>query len=233
MRKLILTLACVFLLTACQHETTKPTPTSEGDALITKEYIDEHIDNFYLDLSNLGLTKVPNFAEIATAVQKEDIIYLNLSNNEITEISEDLLVLVNLKELKLDNNKITKLENIQDVKLLNRIEAYKNQIEEVDIKNLPGLVELDLAYNNLSSEDIASLNQLTSVESLQLQHNNLESIKGVEVLENLKTLKIESNQISDVSVLEQLENLENVTVGNNPLPETEIEKWKEFNQVNK
>lgn len=234
MRKLLLTLSLLFLLTGCNTAVVQnPPQTSSGDTLITKEYIDENIYNFYLDLSHLGLTKIPNFSEIATAAQKEDIIYLNLSNNQITEISDDLLALPNLKEIKIDNNQITKLENIHDIPLLNTIDAYKNLITDVDLKNLPALTNLDLSYNKLESKNIAQITPLTSLESLQVQHNNIESIEGIDALNNLKTLKIESNQISDVSILKNMPNLTSVTLGNNPLPEETQAEWKAFNAANK
>ncbi len=234
MRKLILTFLVLLTLTACTKQVVTPsTPNSEGDNLITKEYIDENIYNFNLDLSDLGLTKVPDFSEIATAVQKEDILYLNLSNNQITEISDDLLALPNLKELKIDNNQIKKLENIENIAMLRSIEAYKNQIEEIDLGNLPALTQLDLAYNNLESDDLTQISLLTSLEYLQIQHNQINSIAGIDALENLKKLRIESNQIKNVAVLANLENLTEVTMGNNPLPESELNKWKEFNQANK
>lgn len=233
MRKLLLTLAFLFLFTGCNTSTVQPTPSGEGDALITKEYIDENIYNFYLDLSNLGLTKIPDFSEIATAVQKEDILYLNLSNNQIAEISDDLLVLTNLKELKLDNNQITKLENIQDILMLSKIDAYKNQISEIDLGSLPGLSSLDLSYNNLESDDLAQISKISSLESLQVQHNQIDSLDGIDALKNLKTLKAESNQIKDTAILEKMENLETVTLGYNPLSEKVIQQWQDFNEENK
>jgi len=235
MRKLLLTLVGILCLTACT-QTTAPTTEvqfSSGDLLITKEYIDENIDNFYLDFSGMGLTHIPDFSEIITEVQRENILYLNLSNNQITEISDDLLALPNLKELKLDNNQIKKLENIADIALLNRLEVYKNQIEEIDLGDLPTLVVLDLSYNNLDTEDFQSLIHLTALQNLQLQHNQITSIDGIQALGNLKELKLEYNQISEVSILDQLENLASVTLAKNALPEEVVEKWKKFNEENK
>lgn len=234
MRKTIVTFACLFLLTAC-IQTNQPNnnPSPTGDALITKEYIDENIYNFYLDLSNLGLTKIPDFSEIATAVQKEDIIYLNLGKNNITEISDDLLALPNLKEVKLDNNQIKKLENIHGISMLKTLELFKNQIEEIELENLPTLTNLDLSHNKLEADDLTAIAKINSLETLQLQHNQIDSIENLKTLENLTSLKIESNQLKDVSVLNQMQNLKSITLGNNPLPADVIEKWTTFHKENK
>ncbi|HPO06260.1 MAG TPA: leucine-rich repeat domain-containing protein [Candidatus Gracilibacteria bacterium] len=107
------------------------------------------------------------------------------------------------------------------------MEAYQNQLEKIDLKNIPGLIDLDLAYNNLENEDLVDIWNLSNLEILQLHRNKISDIAGVEKLSKLKKIKLEFNQISDVSYLSNLKELKFASTAENPLPAEVIEKWNE------
>lgn len=59
-------------------------------------------------------------------------IYLNFTANSLVTIPLELGLLINLETLILNNNKITKIENLENLVLLKRLELRSNQILKVE-----------------------------------------------------------------------------------------------------
>jgi len=226
MKKTILLIFTLFILSSCGVS------PSEGDKNITLDFVKQHIDNSYLDLRSLGLTKVPEFSKILPQAVLEDVLFIDLSNNEIRKIPDEFKKFPNLKEVNLSFNKIKKLENLNNIKLLRKVEVYENELKSVNLKNVPNLKYLDLSYNNLESGDLEDIFKLTGLTELQLLRNNIKSIEGIEALTSLEVIKLEFNQIKDISPLDSLKNLKFVSVAENPLDKALIEKWIKFTQDN-
>jgi Leucine-rich repeat (LRR) protein len=119
-----------------------------------------------LDLSNQGLTKIPenifkqtnleelnvSYNNLTGAVQGEirflqKLKVLNLSNNQMTGVPAEIGQLANLEVLDLSNNQLTglpnELGNLKKLKTLN-ISGNKYSAQDLDIiiKNLPASVNI-------------------------------------------------------------------------------------------
>ena len=66
------------------------------------KYCKSNYESRYLDLSNLGITEIPNEVFLL-----KDLAILFLSNNNISELPKDFFILENLQKLYLENNELT------------------------------------------------------------------------------------------------------------------------------
>jgi small GTP-binding protein len=104
----------------------------------------------------------------------DKIIYLELSNNQITDISE-ISKLTNLTSLYLSNNQITDIS---------------------EISKLTNLTSLYLSNNQIT--DISEISKLTNLTSLYLYNNQITDISEISKLTNLTLLYLSNNQITDI-----------------------------------
>jgi len=136
---------------------------------------------------------------------------LNLSFNNIHEI-KGLNNLKRLEHLELYSNRITEMKGLEKLENLYFLNLGSNQISEIKglnhlgknqkakIKNNPLSIHLkefkflSLDYNKITKiEGIESLKD--TLYSLDLSHNPLVNLKGLEILENLKVLNIPDIEI--------------------------------------
>lgn len=225
--KYFLGFSLLLTLSACEVEVYAPT---EADNRITQEFLQERIDSSNLDLRDLALTRLPEFCEVMTLPMLEDVLYIDLSNNQVSKITEAFRCFPNLKEVNLSYNQIEKIENLDGIALLRELNVHSNLLQEIELIDVPSLKILTLGYNNLETDALENVWKINSLEELELQHNQIDSIAGIESLRELKTIKVEYNQISDISALDALENLNFVSVAENPLDEDVIKNWIEFTQ---
>ncbi|EFJ17448.1 hypothetical protein SELMODRAFT_421104 [Selaginella moellendorffii] len=102
-----------------------------------------------------------------------------------------------LTKLYLDNNDISKIENLS---------------------HLATLKLLDLSFNKIKS--IGGLETLTNLEDLSLYHNEIEKITGLDTLQKITSFSLGKNRIrrlEDVIPLRRLRNLHVLTLDGNPL----------------
>jgi len=121
-----------------------------------------------IDLSNKGILYL---SEVEGIEELKSIIKLNLSNNQIKDISK-ISLLTNIKTLILDNN----------------------QIEDTSL--LKGLIQLEtlfLGFNNI--KDGSPLKTLKSLKELDLCNNSISDFSFTNELENLKILYLNGNPI--------------------------------------
>jgi internalin A len=78
------------------------------------------------------------------------------------------------------------------------------------------LEELYLCNNNLTTESIQCLSQLTKLRILALSHNKIDNIDNLSALLNLKELYLDNNDITDASALHNL-NFQQLHIINNKL----------------
>ncbi len=176
---------------------------------------------YHLDLSNQGLKEFPE-----KILEFENLIYLNLGYNEISNLNDlDFYSLKKLEHLDLYGNKIKVFpyETLDKAKNLLTINLAENEISEIDnqLNRLRFLEELDLSGNRIlkTAEDIKlpflttlklDQNYLTETpsfifQSLKLEHLNLygNSIKIISkefrVFPKLKYLNIGDNPLEYIS----------------------------------
>lgn len=112
---------------------------------------------------------------------------LNLKCNQLTQIPSDLPLGIGI--LNLENNKISKIENLNGLSQLKTLILSRNQISE-----------------------ISGLESQSNLISLSLSHNMLKSIDSEYFmgLSNLSLLYLDSNYISDYVELNKLKHMGNI-----------------------
>ena len=122
---------------------------------------------------------------------------LYLANNRLSEIPEDAFKSLRcLEVIDLGANRIRKMGSYLNVlENLKELWLGKNKIEKIEgIDKLKNLVRLDVQSNRLTS--VESLPSLPNVEELYLSHNAIKSMDGVQRLPKLQTCDMSSNRIS-------------------------------------
>ena len=99
---------------------------------------------------------------------------LDVSSNLLQSI--DGLFAAKLTYLKLDDNKITSLQGLNQLQLLQRLDINANQLTTMkDICGLPNLQMLQIADNMLN--EVTGLDTLPSLEILNIAGNNVTSLE--------------------------------------------------------
>ncbi|XP_066264980.1 leucine-rich repeat and death domain-containing protein 1-like isoform X2 [Branchiostoma lanceolatum] len=193
----------------------------------------------YLDLSNQGLTSIPEEVFDIT-----DLEILDVANNKLTCIPEAIGRLQKLRALDARGNMLTSLpQAIGSLQQMRILYIDDNQLTEVPpgVCSLSNLETLTVSKNKLSTfppgvEKLQKLrvlaianNQLTEVppgvcslsnlEVLSVSNNKLSALPpGVEKLQKLTQLDISGNQLTEVPPgVCSLSNLEWLGVGPNPI----------------
>jgi Leucine-rich repeat (LRR) protein len=210
----------------------------------------------FLDFANCELSNTPaafaNLTELETLFLNDNELqvvaglggftklkFLRLHNNRLgednpnfnTDLPEDMSYLVDLEELTLYNNKLTKLPadigNLSKLTSL-RLEGNRLAIIPSSIGELVNLEELDVSSNNLESIPV-SIGDLVKLKNLQLSGNELISLpEELGSLSNLETFelnsqsKIEDNKsirtlISLPSTMKNLSKLTSFSAQNNKI----------------
>ena len=154
---------------------------------------------------------------------------LYLANNRLSEIPEDAFKSLRcLEVIDLGANRIRKMGSYLNVlENLKELWLGKNKIEKIEgIDKLKNLVRLDVQSNRLTS--VESLPSLPNVEELYLSHNAIKSMDGVQRLPKLQTCDMSSNRISSFEQVDKLVYLEEFWMNNNP-----IESFDEVERIAK
>ena len=173
-----------------------------------------------LDLSGLGLTKIPT--ELATITHLRD---MYLSKNELSKIEG---LPEGLTSLDLSKNELSKIEGLPES--LTSLDLSGNEISKIE--GFPeGLTSLDLSDNRVSK--IEGLPE--SLTSLDLSGNRLSKIEGFP--EGLTSLDLSDNEISKIEGLP--ESLTSLDLSGNEiskiegLPESLTSLNLEYNEISK
>ncbi|MBO1352345.1 MAG: leucine-rich repeat domain-containing protein [Hormoscilla sp. GUM202] len=149
-----------------------------------------------LDLSRMGLTKVPEAIGKLTNLQE-----LNLSYNQISSLPEVLVKLTSLQRLYLMENQISSLpEGLEKLTSLQELILCFNQISSLPegLGKLTSLQKLNLSGNEISSLP-EGLGKLTSLQELILYTNKISSLpEGLGKLTSLQKLNLSGNEISSL-----------------------------------
>ncbi len=161
---------------------------------------------------------------------EERVKYLNLQNNEISKI-ENLVSLPNLTFLDLSGNRLREVAGLQSVsEHLRVLILSKNQIEAIRqpldscLKNLD---VLDLHENKLTR--IENLGRLQSLRVLNLSNNLIEQLDGVAGLRALVELNLRKNKIKSIAEIPGgLPSLQKLYLSHNQLSSLESVRPESF-----
>ncbi|KAJ2998336.1 hypothetical protein NUW58_g353 [Xylaria curta] len=165
-----------------------------------------HLDGIPQSVRNLRMTHNV-LSELTAWGQLMNLQYVDVSNNQIKGLSA-FKDLVHLRTLRADNNEITSLDGIKFHDSLQVLRARGNLITHVDFDGtkMQRLTELDLENNQIVAFE--NIEQLTCLNTLNLQHNCLASFAPSEGQSSLslRFLKLSNNDIKtlDLSPLPSL-----------------------------
>ncbi|CAO1349012.1 unnamed protein product [Diamesa serratosioi] len=97
---------------------------------------------------------------------------LDLSNNELTKLTNQMELLVNLTELNLSNNQLTQVHKLK-FKHLEKLDLSHNQITSAKLTKIPvNIVHLNLSFNEITYIPLGFM-KLKKLRSIELNGNPL------------------------------------------------------------
>ncbi|KAK4048161.1 Protein nud1 [Microbotryomycetes sp. JL221] len=148
------------------------------------------------------LTSVTSFAHMSHLER------IDISDNQLDSLQQ-LSCLRHLRELKADRNRITDLSGLHEIDSLVRLSLAGNQIQELDLTacNWSQLELLNLERNQIAS--IKSIERLQNLSLLNLDHNDIVTIEPAATMPRLRVLRVCDNPIKtlDIAFAPQLRTL--------------------------
>ena len=153
----------------------------------------------FLNLSELGLTKIPDEVFSCDLHDFSNLEVLNLRGNRIEHIPTEIGSILSLKVLVLSSNQFIGAlpETICQLSNLERLEANGNRLAALPetIGGLTVLNALELDGNQLTVLP-ESISQLSCLETLTLESNRLTFLpEAIGLLSSLKALSLQGNQL--------------------------------------
>jgi Leucine-rich repeat (LRR) protein len=119
---------------------------------------------------------------------------------------------INLTSVEVTGNKVEFFGNLDNISSL---KCFNSNMVEYFVSNLTSLQTLNLQSNQITT--INGLDTLTSLQTLTLQSNQITTINGLDNLTSLQTLDLSSNQITTIEGLESLTSLQNLYLSSNQI----------------
>lgn len=145
---------------------------------------------------------------------------LNLDNQRISKLI-NLNKLVNLRWASFNNNNISDVEGLESCQRLEELFLDNNNIHTLNgLSNLQSLNKLSLDGNQISNLDALVLDELSSLTFLSVENNFISSLYGIQRIQSLHELYIGNNQIytsRDIYHLKAMKNLIILDLYGNPL----------------
>ena len=85
---------------------------------------------------------------------------------------------------------------------------------------------LRLTLEGVENKDLELIGELTSLEELKLDYNDISTIQGLEKLTNLKYLNLDNSKITTTQGLEKLTNLRWLHLAYTKIPKEEIKQFQ-------
>jgi small GTP-binding protein len=175
-------------------------------------------------------------SELSSEITKlADFETLNWHSNVLTELPPEITKLKNLTTLNLSGNQLTELPpEITKLKNLTTLNLSGNQLTELppEITNLTNLTTLNLSGNQLTELPL-KITKLKNLTTLNLNYNQLTELPlEITKLKNLTTLNLSGNQLPELPIeITKLTNLTALDLSSNQLIELPIEITKLMNLI--
>jgi hypothetical protein len=153
-------------------------------------------DNFEQKLIDLGYDDKMNDSVASNNIKK--VKKLDLSGKNISDLTgiSDFILLTNLDYSKNEITDINLNQNLSQNKYLRVLTCVSNQFKELDVRNLSGLLYLNVHNNQLTNLDVS---QNTKLEGLICSKNQLTTLDITQNTE-LITLNVDENQLETLNV---------------------------------
>ncbi|WXR62669.1 leucine-rich repeat domain-containing protein [Peptostreptococcaceae bacterium AGR-M142] len=162
-------------------------------------------ENNHIKTAVLNSLEIKNTAE--ATLSKKDLINvtklnINLNKTKDNNLSEinDLKYLKNLEYLNISNNNITQIADLATLDSIKVVYANNNKLETIKpFINLKNLEVLCLDDNNI--KDITGISELKNLKQLYISNNQIENLEELNNLNNLEIIDIEGLNIKDYAKL--------------------------------
>ncbi|XP_077450556.1 leucine-rich repeats and immunoglobulin-like domains protein 3 [Stigmatopora argus] len=160
---------------------------------------------------------------------------LDLSNNNIVEIKANSFPALPLKNLFLNNNRISLLETGCFTNLSSSLQVFRlnrNRLSSIPAKifQLPNLQHLELSRNRVRRVEGLTFHGLHALRSLKMQRNGLSRLMDGAFwgLSNMETLQLDYNNLTEVSKgwLYGLLTLQQLHLGHNAISRIRPDAWE-------
>lgn len=181
-------------------------------------------EDFVVEFPDKGLEQS---VRMAINKYKGDIYYSDVRNlKELNVLAAgvwDLTGIENLKGLEklclwnnnIENSQLKRLANLSNLKSLDLANNRLTHIPANAFENMSQLEELVLDENQITEIDKDAFNGLDNLKDLLIEENRISNIDAVRGLKSLENLFVRFNNISDISPVENLTNLTNFWASNN------------------
>ncbi|GMM36830.1 hypothetical protein DASC09_041550 [Saccharomycopsis crataegensis] len=155
---------------------------------------------------NPGITKVNSLHSLPK------LISLDLSRNSIQYINLDSSKFPKLETLYISHNKLTCMNEFNNIPSLIKLYANNNRINDIVSLNYPKLRHLNVSHNSIWA--LRDIKNVPSLVELDVSYNYIEDISYLH-LPSMKVLILRSNCVCDVSSLRSLHTLEHLDLSSN------------------
>ncbi len=161
---------------------------------ITREGVASEIELTNLQCVDRGLTDISRLSRLIK------LKVLVLRSNDLTDL-EALRPLISLRKLSVhDNEKITSLTGLENMQVLEELNAYQMQLTDITaLRDLRSLRRVDLSDNQLT--DITALGGLDRLETVNLNSNPFSDLRPLTEKPQLKNLFFLSSRVKDIAPL--------------------------------
>lgn len=136
--------------------------------------------------------------ECIRSIPKIETVFLQ--QNKISKMGDTFNGLSKLLELRLDQNKIIKIEYLNSCVSLRKLDLSFNNIENLSgLNGLQQLQELKISNNNIKT--LSSLKSLPSMRDLDVSNNQIKSLDGIQNIPTLEYIRADHNLIAEVKLL--------------------------------
>jgi Leucine-rich repeat (LRR) protein len=153
-----------------------------------------------------GIDKI----ECLKAISKIESVLLQ--QNKIPRMADTFTGMSKLQELRLDQNRISKIEGLSGCVSLRKLDVSFNNIEKLE--GISGLQQLqELKASNNAIKTLLPLKALPSIKDFDVSNNQLKNLDGLHQLPTLEYVKADHNMIAELRLLPMLGASKKPTIG--------------------